>query len=213
MRLQHARPASTEPTPVYVQGYQPVMPPGQPSASYTPSSSPQQGYPLYLPQVPQAEINKALMQALVFGTILVAVGVVLVMVSRFLSVPVFLGIHYLIYGGMNFFAGRQTARKHGNVSLSLLTCFLANGSYLALLSAGYSLLPSSFHMSMVSFIISNLLIALSLGALGGTLGSKRARKKEADLSRQGGTGCIIARAQTECEASPEKMDERHHSFC
>ena len=87
------------------------------------------------------------------------------------------------------------------------------GPYLALLSAGYSLLPSSFHMSMVSFIISNLLIALSLGALGGTLGSKRARKKEADLSRQGGTGCIIARAQTECEASPEKMDERHHSFC
>lgn len=171
-----------------------------------------QGYSPYPQPVPQAEINKALMQALIFGTILVAIEVVLVLMSRFLSVPIFLGLHSLISGGMNFFAGKQTARKHGNVSLSLLTCFLANGSSLALASVFYSLLPASLYMSMVSFIISNLLMALSLGALGGTLGSKQARKKEADLSRQGGASRIIVRAEPEREASPGKMVERHHSF-
>jgi serine/threonine protein kinase len=93
------------------ESYQPVMLPGQPSLPDTPSSSPQQGSPLNPQHVSQVEINAAMMQALILGAILVAVEVVLIMVSRFLSVAVFIGLHFLIYGVMNFFAGRQTAKK------------------------------------------------------------------------------------------------------
>jgi heptaprenylglyceryl phosphate synthase len=62
-------------------------------------------------------------------------------------------------------------------------------------------------MSMALFIISHLLIALSLNALGGTSGEKQAKKKAAALPRQIVTGDVIADVETKIEASPEKMVE------
>jgi hypothetical protein len=73
----------------------------------------------------------------------------------------------------------------GNVSLSLLTCFLANSAYLVLLSIVYSLFPYTLPVSILYFILLALLLDLGIGALGGALGRKQARKKSADLSRQG----------------------------
>ncbi len=173
------------PSPADAQeSYQPVMPPGQPSSPYTPSSSPQQGSPLYAQHVSQVEINTAMMQALIFGAILVAVEVVLVMVSRFLSIAVFIGIHYLIYGVLNFFAGRQTAKKTGEINLSLLTCFLANSAYLTLMVIGYALFPipytfgisilSSWHFCWISASVHSAVLLA---------GSKRGRRRLIFLAR------------------------------
>jgi serine/threonine protein kinase len=163
---------------------QPNVAPEQPSSPYLLFSSPQQGHPSYPQQISQEEINMAMMQALILGVILVAIEVVLVLASKFVSVAVFIGLHFLVYAVLNFFAGRQTARKTGEINLSLLTCFLANSAYLTLLFIGYALFPYALYVRDIYFIVLALLLDLGIGALGGVVGRKQARKKVADLSPQ-----------------------------